>query len=346
MITDKAMLVSIHFSVWTARKHDKRVTEHVSKEYNADSKAGRYNKRLLANAEKLEELNNLVGRIRKWVYGITLPWSDDGPRILPNELYFEFGKKWTEFENEFHIDVEAFLAAYMQYVEEVRPILGDMFREDEYPTIPKLREKFSISREILPVPMGADFRVSLNKAETERLAQELDEANKKKMAASIRELWQRLYDVVYHMATSLSQAEKRIYSSTVDNVRDLVYLLPLLNIAGDTELTVLTERTRTELCKYTAEYLRRDPEARKEIAEAAAEIVKAIADKTDIPAGVPSPINRADAGDDDSDDYPEDNSASAPLPAPVPIDSAKKTQDAVDAITARMLPFMHLAATA
>ena len=54
MISDKAMLICLHITMWTARKHDKRVSEEVAQSHEANTNAGRYNKHLLDQAEKLE----------------------------------------------------------------------------------------------------------------------------------------------------------------------------------------------------------------------------------------------------------------------------------------------------
>jgi len=51
--------------------------------------AGRYNKQLLRGADKLDELRTLAGQVRQYFYKITLPWTDEGYRLLPANLYFD-----------------------------------------------------------------------------------------------------------------------------------------------------------------------------------------------------------------------------------------------------------------
>lgn len=335
MLTEKAMLVAVHFSVWTARKHDKRVSEKVATEYNAETRAGRYNKKLLADAPKLDAINALVGRIRNWVYSVTLPWTDEGSRILPAELYYEFGRRWTEYESEFQQAVADFLRNYEVYVVEAGPVLGDLMCNDDYPTVEELREKFSMKRDILPIPTGNDFRVELNQAERDRLAKELDEANKQTMAAGICDLWQRLYDVVQHMARSLAN-NKRLHTSTIDNVRELADLLPLLNLAGDQTLADLAQRVKDELCQYSAETLRRDPTTRKEIANNAALMAESIAHEIGFSSGTPdAPAENVEADDSDAD-------MSVPA-GPVLVNAtAHDVEMQAENIMARMLPFMNM----
>jgi hypothetical protein len=91
MIAEKAMLVAVHISVWTATKHDKDVSRKVADQHGAHESAGRYNKKLLQQAAKLDALRTLAGQIRTHVYKITLPWSDEGYRILREPVLSAFG---------------------------------------------------------------------------------------------------------------------------------------------------------------------------------------------------------------------------------------------------------------
>ena len=51
MITERAMLAAVHISIWTAIKHDRKVSREVAEQHGAYAGAGRYNKQLLREAE-------------------------------------------------------------------------------------------------------------------------------------------------------------------------------------------------------------------------------------------------------------------------------------------------------
>ena len=165
MITEKAMLAAVHISVWTAVKHDRKVSRDVADQHGAHQGAGRYNKQLLHGALKLEELRNLAGQIRQHFYKVTLPWSDEGFRLLPSNFYFDLMARMREFEASFDAGVDAFLRVYPQYVEQVRPELNGLFREEDDPSPEKLKAKFGVKLEVLPIPTGADFRVQMSAEE-------------------------------------------------------------------------------------------------------------------------------------------------------------------------------------
>jgi hypothetical protein len=56
MITERAMLAAIHISIWTAVKHDRKVSHEVASQHGAPVSAGRYNKQLLRGAGRLDDL--------------------------------------------------------------------------------------------------------------------------------------------------------------------------------------------------------------------------------------------------------------------------------------------------
>jgi len=181
MITQRAMLAAVHISIWTAIKHDRKVSRDVADRHGAREQAGRYNKQLLMGAGKLEELRTLGGQIRQHFYKITLPWSDEGFRLLPSHFYFDLTTRMREFEAKFSSGIDAFLDVYPEYIREARAELGGLFREEDYPSAEKLREKFSVKLEVLPIPTGDDFRVTMSAEEQARVAREID--------ANVRQSW-------------------------------------------------------------------------------------------------------------------------------------------------------------
>ncbi|HEV2133214.1 MAG TPA: hypothetical protein VGR47_03025 [Terracidiphilus sp.] len=273
MITEKAMLAAVHISVWTAVKHDRKVSREVADQHGAHQGAGRYNKQLLHGAEKLEELRTIAGQIRQYFYKVTLPWSDEGFRLLPANFYFELMARIREFEASFDAGVESFLRVYPQYIEQVRPELNGLFREEDYPSQEKLRAKFGVKLEVLPIPSGADFRVEMSAEEQARVAREIDASVRQSLMRGTEDLWRRLREVVAHMADRLNEPESRFHGSLVTNVLDLVEILPRLNVHGDADLNRFAEQVKERLCSYSAQELKKHDLLRVTTAADAANIV-------------------------------------------------------------------------
>jgi hypothetical protein len=276
MITQRAMLAAVHISIWTATKHDRKVSRDVADRNGAREQAGRYNKQLLMGAGKLEELRTLAGQIRQHFYKITLPWSDEGFRLLPSHFYFDLTTRMREFEAQFSAGIDQFLEVYPDYIREARAELGGLFREEDYPSANKLSEKFSVKLEILPVPAGDDFRVQLSAEEQERVAREIDANVRQSLTKGTEDLWKRLREVVKHMVDRLNEPESRFHATLVTNIFDLVSLLPQLNVNQDPDLERFAAQIRDRLCNYTAQDLKKHDLLRVTTAAEAAGIVAEI----------------------------------------------------------------------
>ncbi|MGA2889830.1 MAG: hypothetical protein ABSE51_17415 [Terracidiphilus sp.] len=158
-------------------------------------------------------------------------------------------------------------------IEHVRPELNGLFREEDYPAADKLRRKFGVKLEVLPIPTGNDFRVQMSAEEQARVAREIDTNVRQSLARGAEDLWKRLSDVVSHMVDRLNEPESRFHATLVTNIFDLVELLPKLNVTGDPELKRFAEEARQKLCTYTAHDLKKHELLRVATATEAAGLV-------------------------------------------------------------------------
>jgi hypothetical protein len=273
MITNRAMLAAVHISIWTATKHDRKVSRDVANQHGAQERAGRYNKQLLMGAARLEDLRTLAGQIRQHFYKVTLPWSDEGLRLLPSHFLFDLTARMREFKADFSAGVDQFLEVYPSYIREARAELGSLFREEDYPSVDKLREKFNVNLEILPISTGDDFRVTMSAEEQARIAREIDANVRQRLTKGTDDLWKRLRDVVSHMVDRLNEPESRFHATLITNIHDLVSLLPQLNVNQDPDLERFATQIRARLCNYTAQDLKKDDLLRTSTAAEAAGIV-------------------------------------------------------------------------
>src|ERR1700732_3814801 len=102
---------------------------------------------------------------------------------------------------------DAFLRIYPQYIEQVKPELNGLFREEDYPVAEKLRTKFGLKVEILPIPTGADFRVQMSAEEQARVSREVDANVRESLTRGTEDLWKRVREAVAHMVERLNEPE-------------------------------------------------------------------------------------------------------------------------------------------
>jgi hypothetical protein len=276
------MLCSLSIGQWSARKHDPEVSEEIAARHGAQSDVGRYNKILLP-PQALAEIKRIAGEARREHYFMTLPWDDAGYRVLPAAVYLDHAAKLREYARQFDGAADAFAATFDELVRDSRLRLGGLFRPEDYPSAGDIRLKFSFETKVMPLPDASDFRVSLGDEETKRIQRQITATVEASLMIASRELWQRLYEAVSHMAERLSAykvsesgVEHPFRDTIVTNLVRLVDVLPKLNVTGDPELERMAEEIRRSLLVDPAE-LRKSEASRNETARAAAAIAQQMA---------------------------------------------------------------------
>ncbi len=283
-LANKAMLASLKIKQWSGRKLDKEVTAETNRDHGAAADAGRYNK-LLIGREALAPIVAIANRARSEHYARTLAWADDGARILSAVGYLPYMETMRGLRIEFDAATAVFVASYERHVEEAKTRLNGMFKAADYDSVDAMAKRFGFDKKILPMPSAADFRVDIGDAEADRIRADIEADMNAAVTEAMRDVFQRVADCVKHMAEKLAESRQTdkgaapaiFRDSLVENVRELVALLPSLNITGDAVLGQIADRMGA-LCKYDASALRDDKGARDEVAKAAASILADVSD--------------------------------------------------------------------
>ena len=301
-LDEKALLVKLSISQWTARKEDKKITKEVETTHNAHD-AGRYHKTLIAK-EEIQKLQKIANEARTYHYTNTLPWKDDGERILPTSLYFDYTRELGKFKSSFKSAVSSFMANYPALIDLAKARLNGMFNAEDYPNAGKIEKKFSFETEFSPIPTAQDFRVNLQTDEINKISKDLETRLKATEQEAIKDLWNRLYSTVKNAAEKLTDPDAIFRDSLMGNISELVNLLPKLNFTDDPELEKMRRDVEKELIRFTPETLRDDKEARRITAQKARDLLHDIAPHvrettTETPttpaAPAPKPAPREDA---------------------------------------------------
>jgi hypothetical protein len=281
-LSSRAMLCSLSISMWSARKHDPDASEEIAVRHGAQADSGRYHKVLLPK-QALAEIQKVVSEARQEHYFMTLPWDDNGYRVLPAAAYMDHVEKMRTLSNRFSVVVDDLARQLLSLIDQARTRLGGLFRESDYPTPDELRAKFSFDTKVLPLPDAGDFRVALGDEEKDRIKRQITAAVEASLQVGTRELWFRLYEAVQHMADRLTAykvtdqgVEHPFRDTVVTNLVKLVDVLPKLNVTNDPELERLAEQVRNALLVDPKE-LRKSDSVRTETARAAADIAQRMA---------------------------------------------------------------------
>lgn len=272
-LSDRALLVQLTISQWTARKYDKRASQQVTDMHNASNDAGRFNKSLLPMNDYLANVHAKSSLIRQDFYHNTLPWAMEGAQMLPSTNYLAFMTKFRKAKSEWEALVADFVAAYPSLKVQAARALGGLYSDSDYPDDNAIADKFKIDLAVFPVPTN-DFRVSLGNDEMSRIQRDIEQRLAQAQAQAAKDVWQRLYERVEHISRQCSNPKGRIYDTLVSHARELCDLLPRLNITDDPNLETMRQEVEQRLASYNPEVLRNDPGVRQEVADSAEDIMK------------------------------------------------------------------------
>lgn len=269
------MLARLNISQWTARKEDKTATRHVEQDFHC-SDAGKFHKILIAK-EEIKKIQKIANEARIFHYENTLPWNDEGARILPTKNYFEYTQKLQALKGNFEKAVETFLINYPALIEEAKQRLNGLYNEKDYPPIGKILKKYNFSIQFDPIPDSADLRISLNQEEITSISKDIETRLKEAIANANKDLWTRLFEVVKHVSDRLHEKDAIFRDSLINNIIELVQLLPRLNITDDPNLEKIRKDIEARLCTVRPEEIRESEEIRKNTARTADEILNSMA---------------------------------------------------------------------
>lgn len=274
-LNDRALLVSLGVSEWTAKKLDKRVTKQVATDNRASSKAGRYNKSLFPMNDLLENVHGKTRVIRAELTKNTLPWGIDGTRILPSKNYLQFMTQFRREKGEWQTLVREFLDNYDALVDESKRWLGDMYEANDYPPVDAVAKKFKMDMAVLPVPTN-DFRVELADDEIARIQEDLEARMAMVQQEAMADCWHRLHKHVEHIATKMADPAAIFRDSMIDNARETCDLLTRLNVSDDPHLEDMRQQVEAKLLSHHPDVLRTDLDLRADAAAEARKIMDAM----------------------------------------------------------------------
>jgi hypothetical protein len=275
-LKQKAMLAKLSITQFSASKQDKTATDSVKEKFQTGNDAGRYQKALIAR-DAIKAVSSAANEARIFHYAQTLPWKDDGARILPAANYLQYSEGMRAKKATFQAAVQKFIASYPDLIEEAKTRLAGLFNASEYPDASSITDKYSFDVQIDPLPQAADFRVDLNSAEVEHIRKEIEARNNQAQAAATLDLWKRLNTAVSAMSERLNDPKAVFRDSLVSNIEEITEIIPRLNLTDDPALNRLTEEARTKLTANPPEKLRTDINTRKETAKAADELLVTMA---------------------------------------------------------------------
>ncbi len=187
-----ALIAHLTISMWPGKLSDLRVRKKVAHQYSAKPSSGTYIKLLLPEDEALRNVQRKEREIRAKIKASTLPWDDNGARILSTRNFIEFGEMVRKLKGEWQRAVDQFANGFVESKKNAQRKLGKLYREREYPSSAQVRERFKLKLALQPVP-SEDLRVCIPNEDLQKLQSEMSARLAKLTQVAMRKLWQQLH---------------------------------------------------------------------------------------------------------------------------------------------------------
>ncbi len=270
-LVERAMVMNLSISRWEGKRLDKEASQRVTESAGARADVARVNKHLVPK-EALAPVITASNAVRDHFYTSTLPWRDNGDRLMTRLLYTSFIEQHERLKAEFYAAVDQFLCVdYPSAVAQAEFRMGDLFKRDDYPSAAVLRSKFTIVLDIEPVTTSNDFRVQIDSDHVEKVKSAMEDAAMRRVQAAQADVWRRLLEKVgrfqERLAGTTEDGKPAVFrDTTVDNLHELVEMIPGLNVLDDPNIEQMRQDIIAKLGGHTAADIRKDPELREDLA--------------------------------------------------------------------------------
>jgi len=272
-ISEKAMLVNLSVSMWQAKIQDKKITEEIAVTHKVKKDTGKYIKQLIdRNEESYKAISQVSTKLRQYHYVNTLPWLDEGVRILPAKNYLDYSQEVRKLEQEYDSAVKEFTKAYESLKNKAKSELNGLYNEKDYPS--QVDRFFGVNIRFMPFPDKSDFRVKISNEESKLLKAKLEKDIKESMQGMVSDIVTRLHKTVLHLSEKLSGDSDVIFrNSIISNIGDACEIVGKLNITDNKNIEEIRKEIASTLSSVSPDALRNNKDLRSEVKKQADDIL-------------------------------------------------------------------------
>lgn len=268
--------VKLRISTPSDRKYDPLVSQEVARNKHAVHNAGRYMKKIM-DSPALADYRRVTQQARQFHYFHTLPWEDGGWRLLNVDNIENWQAGLHILQEDAKKYSKRFLKSLDATIERDRERLGKLFNESDYPSSVELEHRFGIFTDLEPLANTTDnWVLNLSDELINEFRSDYEARTQNQLTASMNAVFERVQETLEHIAERLSSEGKTFRNSLINNVSELVEILPMLNVTDDPNLNQLTQDLRFKFAKLDPDVLRESPHQRKKAADEAQEILSKI----------------------------------------------------------------------
>ncbi len=277
----KAMLAELSIHRWGATKSDRRASNEFAASKKSNPTMSRVTKTLLQSPH-LVGFDQLANQARGVHYSHTMPWLDNGMRILPVKRFLDYGKDIKKITDNSVTCVNDLCDSYAGLIDTAKVQLGDLFNVTDYPPVEAVRSKFSIRMRFLPVPQENDWRVDMAAADIDKLKAELQGVFADSQNSAVEDLTDKVRVRLGKLMEILSDADdasfrRRLRESHISGLTELPEFIDTMNVFDNENLSRLSRELNEKFdFNFDAEGLKSDSSLKAKVKENVEDLIRTL----------------------------------------------------------------------
>lgn len=251
----RSLLVRFKVTLWTATARDQAAT----KQAGLDG-SGSYVMKQLVDKALINDIVAEARSIRREIERATLPWSDEGERLLPASMIESFRMLCVDLRIKYDGVVDRFVADYERARRaQKKKKLGSLYSDDDYPSADDVRAKFVLDVQYYPLPTGREFdALTIPRKQRDELRRGTAQATDDAIRRAERYFIDRLRDVADKIYDQIAHQKTKLRSGSYDLLRQLLEVAEPMNILQNKRLVAAAELLREGVADVDAFALRND----------------------------------------------------------------------------------------
>ena len=182
---------------------------------------------------------------KKWITNRSVPsFFKEGFYLFRKDLVEDVETYLRQRKEELQVLVEEFLMAYPSHIQRAQELLGDQFKESDYPSSVYLRTAFGISHQWVSFDIPQGLPTDIYKQEKEK-AEKMWADAAEQIAMSLRESFKGLVaHAVEKLQADVGGKKKIFRDSTITNIVEFIDTFKTRNLTNDEELEALLIKAR------------------------------------------------------------------------------------------------------
>lgn len=292
-ISQQLVSLKLTQSFWTAKASDTALDAKVAEENNADDGVTKTTIKLLKGSTEYNEAQTAKSRLYDAFTQLTFPWEHRGRRVASGFKIMDIMEELTPLlKNSNALNSifcnEAYPAIYEKVIFAAGGMgLGDLASRvsNRYPDPSLIHSKFSndlVIGRILPAETNVRFPDAYSMQDLEqytsvRIEDELS-LERERTNAIIRDAWEKLAAPIQSLAQKcegwVDGGKGRWHDSSLQNIRDVIASLHILNINNDPRMTQIADEALAMLTGLDTDTLKGDSAVRHETRARANELIE------------------------------------------------------------------------